>query len=126
VRFLSAKELYAKDIHKEMFPVYGWKWLSRKAVHNWWQTFRWWRRGWDGGAEVAETTVRKYLCCVFWRAGKAMGQLYQCWWWRRNKWFIRCSNITFFTFYIYLWPIYWLTLLHNWQPRHRVRTNPLL
>jgi hypothetical protein len=25
VRFLSAKELYAKDIHKEMFPVYGWK-----------------------------------------------------------------------------------------------------
>jgi hypothetical protein len=25
----------AKDIHKEMFPVYGGKCLSCKAVHNW-------------------------------------------------------------------------------------------
>jgi hypothetical protein len=24
-----------------------------------WQTFRWWRRGWNGGAEVAETTVER-------------------------------------------------------------------
>jgi hypothetical protein len=23
------------DIHKEMFPPYGWKCLWRKAVHNW-------------------------------------------------------------------------------------------
>jgi hypothetical protein len=35
VRFLEAKELNAKDIHKEMFPVYGGKCLSCKAVHNW-------------------------------------------------------------------------------------------
>jgi hypothetical protein len=35
VRFLWAKGLNAKDIHKEMFPVYGEKCLSRKAVHNW-------------------------------------------------------------------------------------------
>jgi hypothetical protein len=34
-RFLWAKGLNAKDIHKEMFPVYGGKCLSRKAVHNW-------------------------------------------------------------------------------------------
>jgi hypothetical protein len=34
-RFLWAKGLVAKDIHKEMFPVYGGKCLSRKAVHNW-------------------------------------------------------------------------------------------
>jgi hypothetical protein len=47
VSFLWAKGLNAKDIHKEMFPVYGGKCLSRKAVHNWvekfpllWQTFR--------------------------------------------------------------------------------------
>jgi hypothetical protein len=33
-RFLCAKELKSKDIHKEMFPV-GRKCLSRKAVHNW-------------------------------------------------------------------------------------------
>jgi hypothetical protein len=25
----------AKDIHKEMFPLYGGKFLLRKAVHNW-------------------------------------------------------------------------------------------
>jgi hypothetical protein len=34
VCFLSAKGLNAKDIHKEMFPVYGGKRLLRKAVHN--------------------------------------------------------------------------------------------
>jgi hypothetical protein len=47
VRFLSANGLNAKDIHKEIFPVYGGKYLSRKAVHirvenlpSRWQTFR--------------------------------------------------------------------------------------
>jgi hypothetical protein len=35
VRFLWAKGLNAKDIHKEMFRVYGGKCLSRKAVHSW-------------------------------------------------------------------------------------------
>jgi hypothetical protein len=33
--FLWAKKLDAKGIHKEMFPVYGGKCLSSKAVHNW-------------------------------------------------------------------------------------------
>jgi hypothetical protein len=32
--FLWAKRLTAKDIHKEMFSIYGGKCLSRKAVHN--------------------------------------------------------------------------------------------
>jgi hypothetical protein len=32
--FLWAKGLNAKDIHKDMFPVYGGKCLSRKAVHK--------------------------------------------------------------------------------------------
>jgi hypothetical protein len=34
LRFLWAKGLNAKDIHKEMFPVYGGKCLPCKAVHN--------------------------------------------------------------------------------------------
>jgi hypothetical protein len=34
VCFLWAKELNAKDVHKEMSPVYGEKCLSRKAVHR--------------------------------------------------------------------------------------------
>jgi hypothetical protein len=39
VHFLWAKELNAKYIHEEMFPFYGEKCLSRKAVHNWVEKF---------------------------------------------------------------------------------------
>jgi hypothetical protein len=39
VRFLWAKGLNAKDIHKEMFPVYSGKCLSCKAIHNWVEKF---------------------------------------------------------------------------------------
>jgi hypothetical protein len=35
VRLLWAKGLNAKDIYKEMFPVYSGKCLLPKAVHNW-------------------------------------------------------------------------------------------
>jgi hypothetical protein len=35
VRFLWAKGFNAKNIHTEMFPLYGGKCLSRKVVHNW-------------------------------------------------------------------------------------------
>jgi hypothetical protein len=34
VRLLWTKGLNAKDNHKEIFPVYGGRCLSRKAVHN--------------------------------------------------------------------------------------------
>jgi hypothetical protein len=37
--FFWAKGLCAKDIHAEMFPVYGGKCLSRKVVHKWVQKF---------------------------------------------------------------------------------------
>jgi hypothetical protein len=61
----------------------GPKWLpfvrSAKNPHSW-QTSRCWWRDWNGGAEVAETTVRRPLCCGFRRTGKATGHLYQCWW----------------------------------------------
>jgi hypothetical protein len=39
VRLLRTKEFTAKYIHKEIFPVYGAKFLSRKAVHNWIEKF---------------------------------------------------------------------------------------
>jgi hypothetical protein len=35
VVFLWAKGFNAKDIHKEICPVYGGKCLSRKAIHSW-------------------------------------------------------------------------------------------
>jgi hypothetical protein len=34
-RFWWAKGLNAKDIHKEIFPVYDRKFLSLKAVRSW-------------------------------------------------------------------------------------------
>jgi hypothetical protein len=39
VQFLWVKGLNEKDIHKGIFPVYGGKCLSRKAVHNWVEKF---------------------------------------------------------------------------------------
>jgi hypothetical protein len=33
--FLWARGLHAKDVQKEMFPAYGGKCLSCKAVHKW-------------------------------------------------------------------------------------------
>jgi hypothetical protein len=74
-----------------------------------WQTFLWWRRGWNGGAEVAETTVRRLLCWGFRHSRKAMGQLYQVEDTSRNKCFLQFRISHFFTFYIHLWPIYWLS-----------------
>ena len=35
VRFLWAKGMAAKDVQKEMLPMYGEHCLARQAVHNW-------------------------------------------------------------------------------------------
>jgi hypothetical protein len=62
VPFLWAKVLHTKDIHKEIFPVYGGTCLSRKAVHNWAEKLSEGRSKAtdDAGpcAEMAETTVK--------------------------------------------------------------------
>jgi hypothetical protein len=79
VRFLRARGLDAKDIYKEMFPVYGGKYLSRKAVHNWVNKFSQGRsKVADDGrpdAEVAETTVKRLLCCGFRSTGTSVSML---------------------------------------------------
>jgi hypothetical protein len=76
---LLAKGLNAKDIHKEMFPVYGGKCLMYKAVHSWVEKFSQGRSKVADdarpGAEVAETTVKRFLCCGFRRTGKASRQV---------------------------------------------------
>jgi hypothetical protein len=48
-----------------------------KRFMSGWQTFSWWQRGWHRGLEVAETIVKRLLCCRFQCTGKAMGQMYQ-------------------------------------------------
>jgi hypothetical protein len=58
VRFcLWAKGFDVKDINKEMFPAYGEKCLSRKAVHSCVEEFS------QGGSKVVddETETRKWL-----------------------------------------------------------------
>jgi hypothetical protein len=70
---------------QETFPLYGGKCLSPKVVHNLVAKFsQWLSKVADDArpsAEVAETTVKRFLSCGFRRTGKAMvGQVYQCWW----------------------------------------------
>jgi hypothetical protein len=52
-----------------MFPVYGGKCLSRKAVHNWVEKFSQQRSKIADdarpGAEVGATTVKRLICCRF-------------------------------------------------------------
>jgi myo-inositol-1-phosphate synthase len=68
--------------------------LPRKTVHNWVEKFsQGHSKVGDDEKEVAETTVKRLLCCGFRRTGKAMGQEYQ---------FFSGSNITCFAFYNHL------------------------
>jgi hypothetical protein len=97
VFFFADKITQCKDLHKEMFPVYGWNWLSSKAVQPWWETFRLRRRGWNRGEEVTETTVKRLLWCGFRRTGKATGQVYQRWWRIRRE----ISHVFFFSGFEY-------------------------
>jgi hypothetical protein len=83
VWFLWAKGLNAMDNHKEMFPVYGGKCLSHKAVHNWVEKFSRCSKVADDARPstiAVEATGKRLLCCRFWPTGKAMGHMYQCWW----------------------------------------------
>jgi hypothetical protein len=77
---LWAKGLNAKDIHKEMFPVYGGKCLSCKAFHNYVQKFS------EGRSNVADDArrghpVQNATKTKTYAAGfDAVRQVYQCWW----------------------------------------------
>jgi hypothetical protein len=57
VRFLWAKGLNAKNIHKGMLPICGWKCLSRKAFHNWVEK----RSKYFADEEEFKTEVLKWL-----------------------------------------------------------------
>jgi hypothetical protein len=77
------KELSANDIHKEMFPVYGGKCLSRKAVHSWSRNSR---KDVPKSQMIADQArkwprqqSKRLLCCGIRGTGKTMGQMYQCW-----------------------------------------------
>jgi hypothetical protein len=67
-----------------MFPVFGGNCLLREAVRNWVEKSSQGRSKIANdvrpGAKVAETTVRRLLCCGFRHTGKVMGQVYRCCW----------------------------------------------
>jgi hypothetical protein len=68
-----------------------------------WQTFRWWRRGWNGGAEVAETTVQNTsmlrVSTHWWSDGTSVSMLeedmsrYKCFFFQ-----VRISHVLRFMF----------------------------
>jgi hypothetical protein len=100
VPFLWAKGHSAKDIHKEMFPVYGGKCLSRKALYYWVEKFSQGRSKLAddarSGAEVDETTVKRLLYCD----GTSVSMLVEDL--SRNKCFLPGSNIICFAIYVYI------------------------
>jgi hypothetical protein len=113
--FLLVEGLGEKYVHKEMFHVYGGKCLSRKAVHNWIEKLFY------GRSKVAdhETEVRKWLrqqSKDFYAAGKAMGQVYECWW-RVCREINVLSSFGYHMFYVlYPFVAYSLTLPRTFLP----------
>jgi hypothetical protein len=118
-RLLRAQGLNTKDIQKEVFPVYGGKCLSRKAVHNWVEKFS----QWPSKVSDDETDVRKWLrqeSKDVYAAG--FGTLVKRWDKCSNvcggyveKWmFLSGPNILYLTSYIHLWSVYWL-FLEKWD-----------
>jgi hypothetical protein len=105
-----------------MFPVYGVKCLSRKTVHNLVEKFSHVRSKVADdarpGAEVVETTVKIFLCSGFRLTGKAMGQVYQCWWRICREINVFFSRFEYNMFYV-LFPFvtYLLTLPLIWNGR---------
>jgi hypothetical protein len=89
------KDSNAKDINKELFPAYVEKCLSRKRF-----TTRSRNSLKDvpkeASANVAQTTVKIFLCCGFLQTDNTMGKIYQFFF------FFAGSYITRFTLYIHL------------------------
>jgi hypothetical protein len=110
VCFLLAKGLNAKDIHKEMFSVYGGKYLSRKAVHIWVDKFSQGRSKVADEAEVAGTTVRRFYVTGFDALAKRWTKVYQRWW-KKCREINILSRLEYHTLYVlYPFVTYLLTL----------------
>jgi hypothetical protein len=108
VLFCGQKNCVQRIVINKCSLCYGGKCLSRIAIQNWVEKFSQGRSKVADdsrtGAEVAETTVKRFVCCSFRRTSKAIGQVYQCWWriCREIKVVFPGLNITCFTSYIHL------------------------
>ena len=81
VRFLWEKNMEAKDIHKEMLPMYGEHCLSRQAVHNWVQNFSEGRTSIEdehrSSARVVPTTTKRIFRRRFPGTCETVGQVFK-------------------------------------------------
>jgi hypothetical protein len=70
---------------------------------------------------MAETTLKRLLCCEFRRIGKEMGHVYQRWWRICREINVFLSRFEYYIFYVlYPFVTYLLTL-----PRKRFRFNAI-
>jgi hypothetical protein len=111
-----ARGLNAKDIHKEIFPVSGGKCLLRKAVHSLVANVSLitnrlkWRcgSGWDNTQkDFYDTSFDALIKRCDKHINVAGGYV------EKYVFIFPGSNITCFTLYSHLWPIYWLYLVKN-------------
>jgi hypothetical protein len=114
VHFQWEKGLNAKDIHKEMFLVYGGKHLSHKAVHTWVRKFSQGHSKVSGNEMEMRNWLRQQLqdfnAVGLRHTGKEMGHVYHCWW-RISREINDFSRFKCHTFYIlYPFVTYSLTL----------------
>jgi hypothetical protein len=102
-----------------MFPLFGGKCLSFKSFHNWLHKCG---KGFADDEKV-ETEMQKWLrqqskrliFCGFRRTGKAMGQVYQCWWRICREINVFCRFECHMSYVLYPFVTYLLTL-----PRIRI------
>jgi hypothetical protein len=112
--FLWAKELNAKDVHKDIFAIYRGKCLS--CLFDLLENHLGGRLFADDEEVkrrlVDETTVRRLQCCGFRRTGKTLGQVYHCYW-RMCREINILSRFEYRVFYVlYQFVTYLLTFPH--------------
>ena len=116
VRFLWAKNMEAKDIHKEMLPMYGEHCLSRRAVHNWVQKFSeglsWRSCSWKNSARVVPTATKRIFRRRFPGTCETVGQVFKSVWrlcWKIN---VVCMSLSpFDSFQSRFVTYYWISLV---------------
>jgi hypothetical protein len=89
VRLLWAKGLNTKWYSQRNVSSLRWEVFVVQSASTLVANVSWWRRSWIGGAEVAETTVKRLVCCGFRSTGKAVGHVCLCWWICRECFFFQ-------------------------------------
>jgi hypothetical protein len=109
-----------------MFPVYGGKCFLRKAVNSWSRNCHLGGKCFtDDKVEMEAQMWLRLLCCGFRLAGKAMGQVYQCWGRMCREINVFFQVLISHIFYVlYPFVTYLLTAPRN-SPRYNVQ-NPVV